>query len=80
MGLIEDSVAARKAHMTYGQYMAQEKPYVWNVKKYSGYLKIRKKPEKLCEVCGNPVPRRSKRYCCRECYLKAKRSGHYVPL
>lgn len=72
MGLIEDSVAARKAHMTYGQYMAQVKPYEVPVRRFSGSL--RKVPGRHpCAFCGKPVNDNRNRYCCRECYQKAKR-------
>ena len=72
MGLSEDSVAARKAHMTYGQYMAQVKPYMAPTRRFSGFL--RKVPTKrLCEFCGTPVKDSRNRFCCRECYQKWKR-------
>lgn len=73
MGLIEDAAAARRAHMTYGQFKAQQ-PRILPPRRFSG---LKKKPgateKPLCEVCGKPVRERGRRYCCRECYLKARR-------
>lgn len=71
MGLIEDSVAARKAHMTYGQYKSQQ-PYIRPVSRIFG--NSRKTPNRHpCAFCGQPVKDNRNRFCCRECYLKSQR-------
>ena len=71
MGLIEDSVAARKAHMTYGQYKAKQ-PYIHHVYRFHGNIK--KSPiRRPCEFCGQPVKDNRHRFCCRECYLRSRR-------
>lgn len=77
MGLIDDAIAAREAHMSYGQYKAQA-PYSSGARRFTGTLK--KKPvQKFCEVCGKPT-KKQRRFCCRECYLKAQRGESNVPV
>jgi hypothetical protein len=56
MSLVEDAVAAKKAGMTYGQYMSQKAfvPY----KRVSG---------KKCIVCGSPLVGKQMNWCSKEC-------------
>lgn len=59
MSLVQDSKAAHKLHMTYGQYMANVKPRV----------PIREKKKKSeangrkCVLCGKPLMNKQLKYC-----------------
>lgn len=69
MGLIEDSVAARKAGVSYGQYK-MEHPFTSQQKKNPAQKYMH------CLYCGNPLTGNQTKYCCVECstkYWKEKR-------
>ena len=61
MSLIEDAKAAKKAGLSYGQYMLHKpfEPY--------------KKPTGLrCANCGGPLYGAQRRFCCLECREASK--------
>lgn len=58
MSLIEDAKAARKAGMTYGQYMVTKKP---------SPRKPKPDTRKFCANCGDILTGGRVRFCCNEC-------------
>lgn len=66
MSLVEDAVAARKAGLTYGQYMTQK-----------GFSPYKAKPCPRCKNCGAPLIGRQMQYCSKDCRdaMKAKTRG-----
>lgn len=61
MSLIEDSVSARKAHMTYGQWKLL---HPGDPPPRKGHSPI---GTRYCEVCGAVLKRRQKRFCSVDC-------------
>lgn len=56
MSLIDDAKAAKKAGLTYGQYMVTKKSDP-----------PKPKEKKVCANCGDPLVGGRLRFCCNEC-------------
>ena len=70
MSIVEDELAARKEHMTYGQWKLLH-PRESKPKKGHSPLGCRR-----CEVCGSILKPRQRRFCSYECSQKRKREPH----
>lgn len=64
--LDDDALAARKAGMHYGDYMAVKQRIRSGESALAG-------PKRLCQICGNPLTRRKQeKYCSEECRIMAQ--------
>lgn len=70
MSLIEDAKAARKAGMTYGQYMVTKKP--------SDRPRKTKQEKNICLNCGGSLPPDNRKFCsmlCRSAMAAKNKNG-----
>lgn len=64
--LDDDALAARKAGMHYGDYMA--------AKREAAQICSEPLPKRVCVICGSPLVRRKQtKYCSEECRVTAQK-------
>ena len=84
--LAKDAIAAQKAGMSYGKYMATKRQPAPEVQKKKKTIKKKADAkseegvkadgadQKLCQMCGEPIPAgvKNRKYCSHECAGRAR--------